>query len=66
MSHHRICYIALTALTLTLAACGKPLPPEEIIRVKKLCDDAGMQVILGFNGWSNEVTTATCWPKETK
>jgi len=55
----------LTVLTLALflGACRETMPNDEIIAETKKCEEAGMQAVPLFSGFT--LTRIQCRPKET-
>jgi hypothetical protein len=60
----RIVAIAFVlALLLSTAACYKPMPNEEIIRLSKQCTDAGLNAKPVYAGMTDTIAGIQCAPK---
>lgn len=55
----------LTAV-LGLAGCDQPMTNDQIIAETKKCEDAGLDVSVGVDGWNWNITHITCVPKIPK
>lgn len=56
--------IVLIILMLTIAGCSiSTMTNEEVVRQKKICDDAGMDTDVVQNGFTYAVTRVVCIPK---
>ncbi len=50
-------------LPLILGGCGRVMTNEEVIKQTKLCEDAGMDATLSYNGMTGAPHAIYCWPK---